>query len=165
MTPQSVFYEKYGNPLKDQKTFEAKFMKLFDYPSDITQNIPSIGKSIYCNKDFIGVYTSFLRLLIERKLHKEIRENDQCFCVRSIRGIPDFLSIHSWGMAVDLNPHDNPLGVDRNRALAMGLSPFTNEFIQSAIDSGLVAGYNFSRCDGMHFENTKGLYISEKNKL
>lgn len=165
MTPQSVFYQKYGNPLKDQSTFEKKFMCVYTYPSDIASAIPSLGKSIYCNKDFVNIYQSFLRLLIERDLHKEITSNDQCFIVRSIRGIPDFLSIHSWGMAIDLNPDQNPLGMDRQTAIHKGLIPFTKEFIQCAEDSGLVAGYNFSRCDGMHFEATKGLYIKDEVKL
>lgn len=152
---QNTFIKIYGDPSKDKLTFEKHFMKIFVYPELIQKNIPSLGKQIYCNINFIDIYTKFLTELIRRKLHTEIKTFDGCYNVRFVRGVQNLLSIHSWGMAIDLNAKDNPLGIDRETALKMKLTPFTKEFIQCAEDIGMVAGYNFSRKDGMHFEDTK----------
>lgn len=153
MLVQEKFIQRFGNPLLDKITFEKKFMKVFNYSETITTNIPSLGKSIYCNINFYPIYEKFLLELISRNLHTEIKTNDECYQVRSIRGSNE-ISIHSWGMAVDLNANDNPLGMDRETAIKEGLTPFTQGFQQTALDIGLVCGYDFSRKDGMHFENT-----------
>lgn len=154
MTIQEKFIQIYGNPVTDHITFERKFMTVFFYPETVQKNIPVLGKSIYCNINFTDIYTKFLLLLIERNLHNEIKTNDECYNVRNIRGTVNTISIHSFGMAVDLNAKDNPIGMDRETAVKEGLTPFTSEFIQTSLDTGLIAGYNFGRKDGMHFENT-----------
>lgn len=159
---QDTMIAKFGNPLKseaDRKTFEAKHMGLFVYPDAICNAIPSLGVKLYCNRDFWGVWLRFLNLLIERDLHHEINSNDECFMPRYQRGSTTQLSIHSWGMAADLNPSHNPLGLTRDQAIVRGLKPFSKEFQQAARDAGLICGIDFpGRPDGMHFEATKGLY-------
>lgn len=158
MTPQETFLKKYGHPVNDKVKFEKNFMEVLIYPSDIAIAIPCLGKSLYCNKDFAPIYVKFLRELIKRGLHGEIHSNDECYMVREVRGVAGLWSIHSWAMACDLNPQDNLLGLTREEALSKGLKPFTDAFIQTGRDVGLVMGYDFSRHDGMHLENTKGLY-------
>lgn len=158
---------KYGNPKnttknpKNQANFEAKWLTNWVYPADIAAAIPSIGRSLYCHKDLVPVLTKFYRELIKRGLHKEIHTQDQCFCVRMIRGSETELSIHSFALAIDLNPDDNPLGLDRDQAKAKGLKPFTPAFQQCAHDCGLLPGYSFRRCDGMHFEATLQYYAAK----
>lgn len=156
-TLQERLIAKYGNPMSDQQTFEQRHMMLLKYPKDIVDNIPVLGASVYCNKDFAGPYLEFLRLLIRRGLHKEIRTNDQCFMVRYIRGQEHLknLSIHSWGMAIDFNIADNPLGMTRLQALAVGLKPFSEQFFQAIRDADFVCGADFPRKDLMHLEFTK----------
>lgn len=156
MTVAEKLTRLYGDPFSDAKTFEAKWMTNFVYPEDVRKAIPVIGNSIYCNKDLVATYTQFLRLLINRKLHQEIRVNDQCFCIRLVRG-SNQPSVHSWGMAVDLNPIDNPLGMSYDMAHAKGLKPFSAAFQQTARDVGYICGIDFKRPDGMHFELTKHL--------
>jgi hypothetical protein len=157
MTTSDKLILKYGDPTID-KSFEKRHMGLFNYSLDIREAIPSLGKSIYCNKDLYPVLEKTYRALIEKGLHTEIKTNDECFCIRMIRGYTDQLSTHSWGMAVDLNVVDNPLGVTKEEALEKGLSPFTDRFVQVWRDNGWICGWDFkNRKDGMHFELTKNL--------
>jgi hypothetical protein len=156
MTTSDKLRLKYGDPVND-KSFEKRCLAVFEYPEDIKKAIPSLGKSIYCNKDLWPVYLKTLRDLIKKDLHKEIYSNDECFCIRMIRGSADELSTHSWAMAVDLNVKDNPLGKTREEAIAAGLRPFSKEFVQVWRDNNWVCGIDFKRGDGMHFELTKGL--------
>lgn len=154
MNIQKQFIKIFGNPLTDIKTFERKFMKVFKYPKGIVKLIPALGNSIYCNINFVDIYFLFLYKLIDKNLHTEIKTFDGCFNPRYIRGSSVDISIHSFGMAIDLNAKDNPPGMSRENALFKGLTPFTKQFIDTALEIGLVAGYNFSRIDGMHFEHT-----------
>jgi hypothetical protein len=155
---QSQLIARYGNPLAsadERGKFEKAFMTIWNYPLQIRELIPSLGKSIYINRDFQPTYEKFLNELIRKGLHKEINSNDECFMPRLIRGSKKDISMHTWGIAVDLNPTQNPLGLTRTQAIHRGLKPFSELFQQTARDSGLVAGYDFGRCDGMHFEMSK----------
>jgi hypothetical protein len=162
MSIQDKLIAKYGNPMKsaaDKLTFEKKWMELHVYPENIRKAIPALGEKIYINKDFYSTYIRFLSLLIERNLHGEIHANDECFMPRYQRGSTTQISIHTWGLAVDLNPLDNPIYSTREQCIAKGLKPFTKEFIQAGRDAGLICGADFpGRPDLMHFEGTKGLY-------
>jgi hypothetical protein len=155
---QSDLIKRYGNPLAsadERGKFEKAFMILWNYPPIIRENIPSLGKSIYINRDFQPTYEKFLNELIRKGLHKEINSNDECFMPRLIRGSKKDISMHTWGIAVDLNPTQNPLGLTRTQAIHRGLKPFSEHFQQVARDCGLTVGYDFARCDGMHFEMSK----------
>lgn len=161
MTTQQNLIAKYGNPLEgkvQQEMFERSFMEVLKYPSEIAHEIPCLGSSIYINKNFSEKYIAFLRELIKRGLHTEIKENDQCFLPRYQRGSTTVISIHTWGEAVDLNPTQNPIFATREQCVAMGLTPFTKEFTQCVRDCGLITGEDFpGRPDLMHIENTKNL--------
>jgi len=156
---QEQLIKKFGNPLTSAESrlaFEKQWMELWNYPPTITEAIPVLGKSVYINKLFRPVWEKFLLLLIQRGLHKEIHTNDQCFMPRYIRGLESekAISIHTWACAADLNPSDNPLGVSREKAILIGLKPFSEQFQQAARDAGLTPGIDFGRKDGMHFEFT-----------
>lgn len=146
--------EIFGDPLKDRADFERKYMTLWTYPADIAEAIPCLGTALYCNKGIVEPLERTYRDLIAKGLHTEIYSNDQCFCIRAIRGVPGRLSTHSWGMAIDLNPADNPLGLSRAEAEKKGLTPFTEPFIQVWRNNGWLCGADFTRKDLMHFEYT-----------
>lgn len=154
---QNKLIARYGDPFKDQLAFEKKHMTLLNYPGDIDIAIPALGKSVYCNRDFVEPYLKVLRLLMQRGLHKEIKSNDQCFNVRKIRGSETLYSAHSWGLAIDLNPDQNPLGMTRLEAIQNGLTPFTENFQQTFRDCDFTTGITFPRGDGMHFEYVQPL--------
>lgn len=153
---QEQLIAKYGNPMASKTEnlkFQSKFMMLWKYPAIIRENIPALGESIYINKDFKIVYEKFLLELIKRNLHKEIIENDQCFMPRYQRGSATQISKHTWAIAIDLNPLQNPIFNTREQCLAKGLKPFSEAFIQCARDCGLIVGADFKgRPDLMHFE-------------
>lgn len=150
--------KKFGDPFdSDEKiSFERQWMVLWEYPKEIKQAFPALGQGIYINRVFQPTYSAFLKLLISRGLHTEVKENDQCFMVRYQRGTEKLTnpvpSIHSWGLAVDLNPSQNPLGMSKEQAEKKGLKPFSNEFQQAGRDAGLTCGIDFIRKDGMHFQ-------------
>lgn len=155
MTTQEKYIAKYGKPYESdaaREKFEKEWMILLKYPKEILDAIPALGNSLYCNKDFAPVWIKFLLLLIQRGLHTEITSNDQCWCIRAIRGTINSWSSHTWAMAADLNPSDNPLGLSRLQCLEKGLKPFSEQFQQTARDAGLKCGCDFQRKDGMHWE-------------
>lgn len=154
MNIQDKLIKKYGYPSETNKEY-LKCLTVYPYTEKIRNAIPILGKALYCNKDFVAPYELALYKLIEKGLHKEIRINDECWKIRKIRGSETLLSIHSWGLAVDLNMSDNPLGLTRAQAIQKGLIPFTDEFQQVFRDCGFTCGIDFSRKDGMHFEYTK----------
>lgn len=156
MTTSDKLRLKYGDP-KTDKSFEKRNLVVWKYPADIREAIPALGTALYCNKDLIEPLERTFRNLIEKGLNEEIIENDQCFCIRPIRGIPGEMSVHSWAMAIDLNPTQNPLGYTRKQCETNGLTPFTEKFLQVWRDMGWNVGADFHRKDLMHFEWTKNI--------
>lgn len=161
MTNQQKLIQLFGNPLQspiDRELFEKQHMMVLFYPADIRMKIPALGKSVYCNKLIENPLVASLRELIKRNLHGEIKENDQCFLPRYQRGSTTQISIHTWALAVDFNPTQNPIYKTRQECIDAGLTPFTPEFIQTWRDMGWVVGEDFpGRPDLMHVEWTKFL--------
>lgn len=146
----------YGNPAKDNVTFEHKWMVLCQLPGSITGPIKNIPAKIYCNKELVQPIQDTLLELIKRNLHQEIKTYNGCFCIRYQRNstVP---SVHSFGLAIDLNAHDDPFGHTTQEDIAAGLTPFTEAFVQCWRDMGWVCGRDFGhgRNDDMHFEWTR----------
>jgi len=130
--------KKYGPPESE------KFMVLWDVPTEL--EIGVIPKRIYCNRDVIGPLTRAFKSLISTGCVKELKTWNGCFQIRKIRGRSS-MSLHSWGIAVDLNSSWNPLG---------GKSTLSPEFVKCFTDAGFFWGGNFkNRKDPMHFELDK----------
>lgn len=143
---------KYGIPYDDQATtvnentkFESKFMTLWDVPQDINLAIPVIPNKIYCNKDIVIPLEKAFRNIISKGLSKEIKTWDGCFNIRNKRGLSS-LSLHSWGIAIDINAAWNGLGKKPT---------MSKELVQCFKDAGFTWGGDWTRLDGMHFELTK----------
>jgi hypothetical protein len=157
---------KYGIPFdalttpKNEKTlFESQWMTLFDIPDEINQAIRVLPNRVYCNKDMVIPLTNAFKNLIQRDKASELRTWDGCYNPRPIRGFEkqfnefftknafdkasDYISMHSWGVAIDVNAGWNQLGRPSI------LSP---EFVKCFTDAGFIWGGTFPRVDGMHFE-------------
>lgn len=150
-------FDRYGNPMEDPKGFQADWMIFWNVPMWIDTHIPALPNRLYLNKDLIPVIEETFNRLISIGAYKEIHTFDGLFNIRYIRGSKTRLSIHSWGLAIDLNASNNPLGLTKQQAIAKGLCPFSNLFDEVWKDAGWTPGINWKRPDGMHFEFTSHL--------
>lgn len=152
MTQQEKLIAKYGNPFLDTKVFEARNMTLWDVPLIINTHIPALPNRIYCNKDLVKPLHETFKELITTDLYKEIKTWDGCYNVRMIRGSKTVMSVHAFGLAVDLNAAHNPLGLSKQQCRERGLRPFSDAFDMVWYGQGWNLGIDFRRADGMHRE-------------
>ena len=105
-------------------------------------HIKTMPAKLYCNRDMITPLTRALTNLIQRKRDNELKTFDGCFNIRKKRGLTS-MSLHSWGVAIDVNAAWNGLGKP---------STLTPEFVKCFTDAGFEWGGNWTRTDPMHFE-------------
>ncbi|MBV5334406.1 MAG: M15 family metallopeptidase [Sulfuricurvum sp.] len=137
ITPDDC-YKKYGQPSGNNKC-----MMLWDVPSEL--EIGVIPRRIYCNKDLVEPLSKAFKALIETGNVTELKTWDGCFNIRTIRG-SSTMSLHSWGVAVDLNAFENGLGK---------IPRLSDGFVLCFTQNGFDWGGRFGRPDGMHFQLQK----------
>jgi len=127
---------RYGSPIHETS------MVLWDVPEVMTRS--AIPGRIYLNKDLRGPLADAIVNLIVRRVDHELKTWDGCFCIRPKRnGNSSGASLHSWGLAIDVNASWNPVG-------SVGkLSP---AFVSCFTDAGFAWGGNWDKPDPMHFE-------------
>ena len=127
---------KFGYPEPN----ESKFMVMWDVPPEL--EIGVIPKRVYCNKVMVPHLSQAFQNLIDAGCVKELKTWDGCFNIRNVRGrtVP---SLHSWGVAIDVNAAWNGLGKRST------LSP---EFVKCFTDAGFDWGGLWGRPDPMHFQ-------------
>lgn len=148
-----ALYKKFGLPTK---SFEAKHMVMWDVPNNITKAIPVMPRRLYINKVFITPLENALRSLVITGYASELKTWDGLYNNRPIRGYETkyknaatnelkakYLSVHSWGCAIDVNAATNGLG--KKPTLSKG-------FVKCFKDNGFIWGGDFTRADGMHFQ-------------
>ena len=141
---------KYGDPFLLQT--QQKTMNTWQVPSKLLEAfahvrfsaVGTIGfpKKIFCNNDFKPLLEKALNNVVDRGLAKEMKTWDGCFVIRNKRGLSS-LSMHSGGLAVDINAFENQLNQKPN------ISP---QFVKCFTDAGLEWGGNWKRLDAMHYE-------------
>jgi len=137
MVTSAQCLKKYGDPNLQ------KSLVLFDVPTEL--EIGLIPKRIYCNKDIVAPLTQAFKNLIATGHVKEIKTWDGCFNIRKKRGLTS-MSLHSWGIAVDINAFENGLG--KTPKLSSG-------FVKCFTDAAFDWGGTWTRKDGMHFQLNK----------
>lgn len=141
--------KKYGEPNPD---FERKWMVLWPVPEDIRKAIPALPPKLYANKDFIKPVEAAFRALIANGYYKEINSFGGIFNVRAKRNLSS-MSLHSWGIAMDLNAPDNALGKTREQLIAAGKKPFSDKFFDAFRNNGFDCGADWkSPSDLMHVQ-------------
>lgn len=135
MVTSSQALKKYGEPSASNPN-----MILWDVPTHL--EIGVIPKRIYCNKDLVKPLEAAFKALIDTGRVTELKTWDGCFNIRKKRGLSS-MSLHSWGIAIDVNAFENGLGKQPK------LSP---EFVKCFTDNGFIWGGTWRRLDGMHFE-------------
>lgn len=123
-----------GDPIKE------KDMVMFHVPEEL--QIGCIPKRIYCNKRLVEPLSRALAALSMTGCVKELKTWDGCFNIRYKRG-GTTPSLHSWGLAIDVNAAWNRLGMEPN------LSP---RFVACFTDNGFDWGGIWDMPDGMHFQ-------------
>lgn len=141
VTPQECL-AKFGQPGSKR---EGEWMTLWDVPADLEQAFVAckfFPGRLYCNKAIIAPLEAALRLLVARGLAGELVEWGGCYNFRAQRG-GSSLSLHSWGIAVDVNPKTNALGKTPTLSAA---------FVACFKEAGFDWGGDWKRKDGMHLQ-------------
>lgn len=137
---------RYGPIISGKWPGEPNWMEVVHMPDWFIAQVKGLDgnpcKRIYMNKDMVKPFLDALDRLVTTGRSVELKTFDGCWNIRLVRGSKDAQSAHSYGLAVDLNAPENPLG---------GPVAFSKEFIQCFIDAGFDAGANFGRVDGQHF--------------
>jgi hypothetical protein len=137
MVTSAQCLKKYGDPDKESN------MTLWDVPTEL--EIGVIPKRIYCNKDMVAPLTNAFQNLIDTGKVNELKTWDGCFNKRKKRGLSS-MSLHSWGIAVDVNAAWNGLNMTPK---------LSAEFVKCFTDAGFDWGGTWKRKDGMHFQLSK----------
>lgn len=138
MVTSAQCLKKYGDPTLERG------MVLWDVPSEL--EIGVIPKRIYCNRDLVKPLEQAFKNLIQRNKVSELKTWDGCFNIRKKRGLAS-MSLHSWGLAIDVNAAWNGLG--KEPQLSSG-------FVKCFTDAGFDWGGTWkNRPDGMHFQLSK----------
>jgi hypothetical protein len=126
--------KKYGLPDKH------KNLMVWEVPVELQQGV--IPKRIYCNRDMVLPLRRAFRDLIDLGIIAELKTWDGCFNIRKKRGGSTF-SLHSWGIAVDVNASTNKFGEPPT---------LSKTFIKCFKDAGFDWGGEWRKPDGMHFQ-------------
>ena len=141
MVTSKQCFDKWGDPLTTND--EGIYMTVWDVPANL--EIGVIPKKLYCNKAMIVPLTKAFTSLIKTGFVKELKTWDGCFNIRKKRGLAS-MSLHSWGIAIDVNAAWNGLNV--TPVLSKG-------FVKCFTDAGFDWGGTWTRKDGMHFQLNK----------
>lgn len=134
ITPRQAL-DRYGSPVHETA------MVLWDVPDVMTRS--AIPGRIYVNRDMRGPLAQAIVNLIVRGCIDELKTWDGCFNIRPMRGSSQ-ASLHSWGLAVDVNASWNAMGAP---------STLSEEFVMCWKDAGFDWGGDWeSRPDSMHFQ-------------
>lgn len=112
----------------------------------IEAEVPLLGGTVRCHEQLVPQLAGALGELEERGLGELIDPSQYggCWVPRHILGDDGrALSLHAWGLAVDLNVNDNPYGAEP------ALDP---RVVESFERWGFAWGGHWRTPDGMHFE-------------
>ncbi len=141
MVSSKQCFDKWGDPLTTHD--EGTYMVMWDVPTYL--EIGVIPKKLYCNKAIVEPLSKAFKNLIDRNCVKELKTWDGCFNIRKKRGLAS-QSLHSWGIAIDVNAFENQLNQKPK---------LTPAFVKCFTDAGFDWGGNWTRLDGMHFQLNK----------
>lgn len=117
-------------------------MALYIPSPELREAMPLLPKRIYCHKLLVEPLKTALENLVTNGVASELETWDGCFNVRRMRGGTS-MSIHSWGLAIDVNAKTNALGIKPT---------LSNAFVKCFTDAGFDWGGEWARKDGMHFQ-------------
>jgi len=124
-------------------------MVMWDIPGHLEMGV--IPKRLYCCKAMVLPLTRAFEALIKTGAVDDLKTWDGCFNIRSKRG-SGTPSLHSWGVAIDINAAWN----------RMGVKPTLPQSVVACFkDAGFDWGGDWSSPDGMHFQLSKETFNSQ----
>ena len=140
----------YGDP--STTAFVTHWLTIYTIPADIAAHFPPYPgvphvSRIQMNRFAWEPFCAVFRELIATGLVKELHTYDGCVNLRRKRGMSEW-SIHSWGLALDFDQAQAPLGSQKPH--------FSQAFLQVWRNHHWDCGADWSgRRDEMHFQYTK----------
>lgn len=118
------------------------------YSTHIVTIQPVKGVTLHVHRAAAPIFTELTRGLQRLGAKLPQRADDWSYSNRDVRGYPGSKSFHAWGLAIDLDATENPMGshstsfpVDKTRDLVAGL-----RFVEWGYE------WQDSRPDPMHFQ-------------
>ena len=150
--------ETYGWPLDAEGNADSGFkldrldMVGLPFPMRLSWDPDTTVTRTLCHTLVANSLLDALQGLRDRRGYEYLRESGLdmfggVYNVRLKRGNPEEPSTHSWGIAIDINPHLGPLG-EEPRMPDWIVHEFTRR--------GWIWGGNWSYPDGMHFQACSG---------
>jgi hypothetical protein len=129
-------FAKYGDPAEEHN------MTVWSVPPALVKGL--LPSKIYCNRDMLVPLLAAFKNIIDRDLVYAWHTMDGCFCLREKRSGKS-MSLHSWGVAIDINAATNKMGQKSSQVKA---------FVQCFKDAGFDWGGDWSgaNIDAMHFQ-------------
>jgi hypothetical protein len=137
MVTSKQCFSKFGDPSIN----EGKFMVLWNVPKSL--KILALPNRIYCNKLMVNPLTKAFENIVKRGLVDQVKTWDGCFNIRKKRGATS-QSLHSWGLAIDINAAWNGYGM---------WPTMSKQLVLCFTDTGFFEwGGDWQKPDGMHFQ-------------
>ena len=125
-------HEHFGDP--SDPNFQHEYLVLF--PEELASGA---SVTVRCHA---AMAPALKKIWAANRAH--IHSYAGCYNYRKVRGSATNLSLHAWGLAVDLNAPENPLG---------GTSTQAPQLVAAFKDAGFFWGGNYHhRKDPMHFQ-------------
>ncbi len=124
---------------------EGKYMEVLTLPAWLRAAIPALPVKVYCNRLLSAPLVAALTNVVNRGLAAELKTWDGCYKVR-MKTAGFSPSLHSWGVAIDLNAATN--GYNKTPRLS-------SAFVKCFTDVGFDWGGEWKKPDGMHFQLMK----------
>jgi len=153
---RAALVERYGRlqvqsgAIVTPRGWEARFMG--------RAQLPGYARAVYLNRDVIDRAVDLFSRWEARRIAAEADRPGSGYVIRSVgffaprakRGRPDLLSLHSYGIAFDLNP-------DRNPMRAPMVTDIPAAYLDDAEACGWYWGGRFPTPDPMHFQQAWGV--------
>lgn len=129
---------RFGDPTDEaqRRAFERQWMTLWVPPPGIA----AFPRRVYCHKYLVPVLHDLHDRILDAGIADQVRTWDGCFNIRQKRGATS-LSLHSWGLAFDINAAWNRFGEPPT------MSP---ELVACIEQAGADWGGWWKKPDGMH---------------
>jgi hypothetical protein len=132
-------------------SWESKLLRSLFLPAPLSLSwLPGVKvKRIRCHRLILPVFDSVYKAIHDAGLWAEIDPFGGCYCFRRKTSSGSELSTHSWGIAVDHRPEQNPMGGD---------STMNEKVIMIFRSYGFFWGGDWagSGKDAMHFQFSEG---------